>query len=241
MPNFAGVGEQVFRFKQFEIDQCDCAMKVGTDGVLLGAWVQLLPNDNVLDVGTGTGLIAMMLAQRELNCNIDAIEVEPECLQRAQYNFARTPWADRLQAFEADYNTWTDDKTYDLIVSNPPYFTNSTPSPEATRNRARHTDSLSLDVLIIKSASLLSDTGRMALVLPADSLDKVKIVAGESGLSIARLTRVKGNREAEVKRILIELSKQSVRLLEEELVIEEARRQYTSAYKALTKDFYLAM
>lgn len=216
-------------------------MKVGTDGVLLGAWVQLLPNDHVLDVGTGTGLIAMMMAQREPSCNIDAIEVEPECQQRARNNFARTPWADRLQAFEADYNTWTDDKTYDLIVSNPPFFTNSTPSPEATRNRARHADSLSLDVLITKSASLLSDTGRIALVLPADSLEKVKVLAEESGLFITRLTRVKGNQEAEVKRILIELSKQSVRLVEEELVIEQARHQYTSAYKALTKDFYLAM
>lgn len=235
------MGEQLFRFKQFAVDQCDCAMKVGTDGVLLGAWVDVKPDDSVLDVGTGTGLVALMLAQREVTCQIDAVELDKKCAERASVNFKNSSWSARLKLYQDDFRDFAPSVKYDLIVSNPPYFTNSNPSPVHERARARHMDSLPLEVLMTRCAHLLSEQGRLNLILPYEELNRVEALAKQHGLNLNRLTKVKGTPQAEYKRILIEVSKQSLTCIETELVIEVARHQYTKEYINLTRDFYLAM
>lgn len=230
-----------FRFKQFTIEQEGCAMQVGTDGVLLGAWAETSNAKQILDVGTGTGLIALMLAQRS-DAQIDAIDIHEGCVQCAAGNFAASPWADRLQAYQSSLQEFQPDKEYDLIVSNPPYFNNSQKAPDAGRNLARHTDSLSLEELVQHSARLLSPKGKLGLILPADQEDVLQTIIKQNGLNVARICRVRGLAHLPVKRLLIEASKLAVTKPEEtELTIEIARHQYTSEYVELTRDFYLNM
>lgn len=170
-----------FRFKQFTVYHDRCAMKVGTDGCLLGAWTPLPPTTtsplHVLDVGTGSGLIALMLAQRLPNAVIDAIDIDSGAIEQATYNFAQSPWPNRLRAHLCSLQEWHSLLTpspqwngqYDLIVSNPPYFVNSLPNPNQQRNMARHTDTLSYAELFSCCTQLLSPTGIFSIILPASA------------------------------------------------------------------------
>jgi tRNA1Val (adenine37-N6)-methyltransferase len=229
-----------FRFQQFLIEYGDCGMKVGTDGVLLGAWAgkDSLPK-RILDIGTGTGLIALMLRQR-FQVRVDALEIEPSCHEQCQKNFESSPWPQDLHAIKGDFNSWHSSVLFDLIVSNPPYFKQAAPAPDARRHLARHQDAgLSVPVLIEKSAKLLQTNGRLALILPIDQANEARTWAINAGLFEVRNCHIRGHTEKPWKRILLEWSNLPAETTSETLTLETSRGHRSAAYQALTADFYL--
>lgn len=235
--------ERVFHFKQFSISHNKCAMKVGTDGVLLGAWCSINGNGNCLDVGTGSGLIALMIAQRNPFFTITAIDIEENAACEAAENFKNSPWSDRLQSKLIDFKTFaeTTDKKFNAIVSNPPFFVNSLHCPDCNRTTARHTDTLPFDKLITYSAKILSPNGTLSIITPFDSEEIISNIASEARLTISRKTYVHPTTDAEPKRILWEFTPSSSNTNVEHITIELSRHVYTQEYIALTKDFYLKM
>ncbi len=229
-----------FQFKQFLIRQDKTAMKVGTDAVLLGAWAGTGWLLNILDVGTGTGLIALMVAQRFPGALIDAVEIDPESVQQARENVGSSQWRDRIHVIEADFLQWEPDRLYDLIVCNPPFFKDSLKSPVAEKNLIRHDDHLPLTDLIRRSSELLSPGGGLSIVIPMDRLPEAARAAFETGLNLNRILRVKGTVKAPVKRVLIHLGKNYLPVEMNEVAIEtEERGFYTETYRELTSEFYL--
>ncbi len=234
----------MFQFKQFSILQEKSAMKVGTDGVLLGAWARVQGQEKeVLDIGTGTGLIALMLAQRTTDkVNISAVEVEKEACEEAQYNFENSKWNHKLSLYNTSIKNHHPKVKYDVIVCNPPYFTDTLKTPLKTaRTLARHVDDLSFKELLTLTANLLPTTGNAFFVIPFKEEEYFIALAKESGLFVNKITRVKGREEVAVKRSLLAFSKQKHLIVEDELVIEIDRHVYTQDYINLTKEFYLKM
>ncbi len=228
-----------FQFKKFSIQQKSTAMKVGTDGVLLGAWSNI-SEENILDIGTGTGLIAIMLAQKTENSIIDAVELEVEAYKEAQQNIKNSKWANRITANNCAIQNYTTDKKYDLIISNPPFFTASTKAPNSDRNSARHTDDLSFKDLIEAVVKLLKLNGTLSLILPVTEAEHFIDLAKQKQLFLYRKCIVKPNPTKPAKRTLMEFSFSPNDVIQEELTIEtETRHQYTKEYISLTKDFYL--
>ena len=230
-----------FAFKQFTVRHDRCAMKVGTDGVLLGAWTDLSHSRRILDIGTGTGLIALMLAQRCMDARITAIDLDSAAVEQAQENIQASPWKDRIEALQQDICTYPPNGTFDTIVSNPPYFIDSLKCPDGQRSTARHTDTLDADRLIGKVSELLTSDGRFSIILPAEQTEDLIRVAGEKGLHPSRQTWVITRPGLSPKRILMELRKTPVTLQPDELVIELERHVYSEEYIALTQEFYLKM
>lgn len=228
-----------FLFKQFSITQEKAAMKVGTDGVLLGAWSKA-KEGKILDVGTGTGIIALMLAQRTKTALIDVIEIDKKASKEAQNNFNNSDWEERLISINSSIQNYHPQKKYDIIVSNPPFFINATKAPKANRNNARHTDTLSFDELIDSVKRLLANTGIFSLILPINEAELFIKLAQQNKLFLNRKCLVKPNPSKSAKRVLMEFSFSEKEIVEEELTIEtENRHEYTKEYISLTKDFYL--
>ncbi len=218
-------------------------MKVGTDGVLLGAWASTERCLRILDVGTGTGLIALMLAQRS-TAILDAIDIDPDACLQARENIAKSPFANRTQVYQTSLSEYKPDEhiKYDLIVSNPPYFIDSLKCPDTKRNLARHTDTLSLPDLLRDSRKLLAPEGNIALVLPFEQREYLIGLAREESLFPLRETHVSPVPDAIPKRLLIELSAKPVTEPElSYLTLEIERHRYTDEFIALAKDFYLKM
>lgn len=230
-----------FTFKQFTIRHDRCAMKVGTDGVLLGAWTDLDHSRQILDIGTGTGLIALMLAQRCPEARITAIDIDTDAIGQAYENIQASPWKERVEAKLQDICTYTGRGIFDTIVSNPPYFIDSLKCPDLQRNTARHTDTLDASRLIQKVVELLTPDGRFSLILPAEQTDELIALAESHGLYPSRQTWVITRPGLMPKRILMEFRKTPATFHPDELVIELDRHVYSEDYIALTKDFYLKM
>lgn len=232
-----------FRFKQFTVHQDKVAMKVGTDGVLLGAWVAIDKPQSILDIGTGTGLIALMLAQRSDAEQIDALEIDDEAYEQAVDNFENSAWADRLFCYHASYQEFTAeiDETYDLIVSNPPFYTEDYSSSDKKRDLARMNDSLPFEELINSSVRLLNERGKLAMIIPYKEENRLLKLALEYGLFPQKITRVKGTPHTEIKRSLLLFSFKENQVETDELVIEIARHHYTPEFTALVQDFYLKL
>ena len=231
-----------FQFKQFRIRHDRCAMKVGTDGVLLGAAAPVVGAKSVLDVGTGTGLIALMLAQREPQARICGVELDKEAAAQATENVADSPWADRVEICCQDFRQFQGPNTYDLIVSNPPYFVNSLLAPKAERAAARHTASLPYEDLLAGVVQHLSPEGSFSLILPSEVQAEFVRLAQEQGLHLYQQIWVQTTPKAAPKRVLMNFSFRADRPLEEEyLVIELERHSYSKDYIALTREFYLRM
>lgn len=228
-----------FRFKQFEVCHAGCAMKVGTDGVLLGAWASC--QQRILDVGTGSGLIALMLAQRFEAAQIDAVDIDGDAVRQATDNFAHSKWSNRLHCRQiAVQDLAKEDVRYDAIVSNPPYFVDSLKNPNLQRQTARHTDTLSYEELLASCEHLLTADGVLSLILPAESEQEVLDTAKSVGLYPIRLVHVYSKPGKPVKRILLELQKRNDQPCEEShFYIESATSPRSDEYTALTKDFYL--
>jgi tRNA1Val (adenine37-N6)-methyltransferase len=236
------VGSDSFSFKQFTIFQGNTPMKVGTDSVLLGAWVEVENPKHILDVGTGTGLLALMMAQRFKEATIDAVELNNGALIDANNNFKNSPFSERIHLIEADFNHFQTSRntTYDLIISNPPYFKNSLKSKAEGRNTARHQQELSLNTLLEKSVAILSKTGSIALILPEDLISELKHIAFQLGLHFTREAIVKSKPEGKIIRRMMILSQQaSEEIITEEIILHEGGRAYSEAVKQLTADFYL--
>ena len=222
-------------------------MKVGTDAVLLGAWCSLenYP-DSILDVGSGTGIIALMLAQRSDAMTIDAVEVEEKAYEQSVENFELSNWSDRLYCYNASFEDFViemseEEEKYDAIISNPPFYANAFETEDNARNKARFTSSLSFENLIIGASKLLSDSGEFSVIIPFKEEENFIKVANQNNLFPNNICRVKGTETSEVKRSLMRFSFTQNEIIEEELVIEISRHQYTEEYIKLTKDFYLKM
>ena len=233
-----------FQFKQFTIHQDRSAMKVGTDGVLLGAWTTLDHGpDTMLDIGAGTGLVALMLAQRSAASLIDAVEIDTNAFEQCVGNFEASPWADKLFCYHASFQEFYGemDEPYDLIVSNPPFFHEAISSGQPARDRARQNQSLPYTSIFEGVDKLLAKEGNLAMIIPFTAEGSVLDLAGSKGLYPCRITHVKGNPTAPYKRSLLQFCKTQGTPLIEELVIEHERHVYTQEYINLTKDFYLKM
>jgi tRNA1Val (adenine37-N6)-methyltransferase len=231
-----------FRFKQFTIYQDKCAMKVGTDGVLLGSWADCKNAKSILDIGTGTGLIALMLAQRS-NVKIDAVEIDEEASSQAKENVAKSDWKDSIQILNLPFQEFckSTNAKYDLIVSNPPYFQNSLFAPDKKRTDARHNSNLELEELLDGAIKLLNDNGVFSLILPYVEGTMFILKASEKNLFCTCQTKVLPRPNREPKRLLLEFMKIKKPLVEQEIIIElNKRHEYSDAYKNLTKEFYLA-
>ena len=227
-----------FRFKQFAIEQDDVAMKVGTDGVLLGAWVDCEGAKRILDIGTGTGVIALQMAQRNPNAKVYAVEIDEATAHRARANFDASAWAERLEVEQTAVQGFVPSEKFDFIVSNPPYFVDSLLPPDAKRSTARHTHDLTFEELDEAVARLLAEGGRFALILPVAEFEKYLTI---TQLNVVRRCDVHPVEGGAVKRIMAEFAKcKPTAIANENIAIEKGSRgDYTDDYRALTKDFYL--
>ncbi|WP_299105696.1 tRNA1(Val) (adenine(37)-N6)-methyltransferase [uncultured Winogradskyella sp.] len=233
-----------FKFKEFSVNQDQCAMKIGTDGVLLGAWTSVEQNPfSVLDIGSGTGVLSLMIAQRSFAENIEALEIDADAFEQCAENFENSPWADRLFCYHAsllEFVEEVDDK-FDLIICNPPFYSEDYKTENKSRDLARFNDAMPFEHLIFAVANLLSKDGLFSVVIPVKEERDFIELASESGLFPNRILHVKGNLDSEIKRSLLEFSFTKSKTKTSQLVIETARHQYTEAYIQLTKDFYLKM
>lgn len=228
-----------FQFKQFLIRQSGCAMKVGTDGVLLGAWSDVSGAKHILDIGTGTGLIALMLAQRAPEALIHAIDIDADAYRQASENVAASKFEDRVEVLHSSLQAYAPSTRYNLIVTNPPYFRSGTRSPDKRRAIARTDDHLSTEELCSHAWSMSEEQGRLCLVQVAEEADFVIDCARDAGWHLEEWLRVIPRPQAEAKRVLLSFSKEPNPTREGELILELERHQYSPEYRALTQDFYL--
>ncbi|AVR45250.1 tRNA (adenine-N(6)-)-methyltransferase [Christiangramia fulva] len=240
------MSQKPFKFKQFTINQDRCAMKIGTDGVLLGAWTSLEHSpETILDIGAGTGIIALMLAQRSEAFQIDALEIEENAYEQAVENFEASDWGDRLFCYHAGFDEFVeemqDEEKYDLIISNPPFHSEDYKSGNDHRDKARFADALPLTELIEGASLLLSENGNFDIIIPYSEEEKAVQIAKNFGLFPRKITRIKGTEDTPVKRSLISFHSGKTETEIDELIIEISRHNYTEKYKALVKDFYLKL
>ncbi len=235
----------MFRFKQFAIEQDRTPMKVGTDGVLLGAWVATTGEErHILDIGTGTGVIALMMAQRTsagIDAMIDAVEIDLESATQAAENVAASRWSERVTIHHTQIQHFSPSTKYDLIVTNPPYFVDSLLSPDAGRTTARHTTDLSFGEIVESAARLLAPDGRLAIILPTQESQRFEAEATPL-LSATRRCEVYSREGGAVKRVMCEykLTPHATPTEQEQITIESGRPpEFTAEYRELTRDFYL--
>jgi len=231
-----------FKFKKFTVYQEKCAMKVGTDAVLLGAWVNTGGVRQILDVGTGTGLIALMCAQRS-EALIDAVEIDQAAAEQAFENVSNCLWSSRIKVIKDSFQHFAQSDSalkYDLIVSNPPYFSNSLKSPQKTRSLARHNDELSMESLLFYSARLLNSGGVLGIIVPFDGYRNIVASAHFNGFYVMRQLLIRPKEGKNFTRVMLELSMKSKQEIINELTLRKAgSNDYTEEFKLLTRDFYL--
>jgi tRNA1Val (adenine37-N6)-methyltransferase len=231
---------QDFHFKKFSIQHDKATHKVGTDGVLLGAWVEVSRATRVLDIGTGSGVIALMIAQRtNPSVLIDGVEIQETDSAQASENVARSPWADRVKIYHTSIENFQTTNQYDLIVSNPPFFVNSSLPPDRERGIARHTKQLNFETLLTVTEKLLIHDGIVAVILPLEESKHFASQASYSGYFLVRALEVKSREGKPIERVLMEFSKIKSLLKIETLAIYNAGNDWSESYRALTRDFYL--
>ena len=235
----------MFSFKQFTVQQDKCAMKIGTDGVLLGAWCPIDNNPfSVLDIGAGTGILSLMLAQRSNAEQIDSLEIDEEAYEQCVENFENSPWSDRLFCFHAGLDEFVDEPEdeYDIIISNPPFYSEDYKTDSSQRDLARFQDALPFEDLIEAADLLLSENGIFAVIIPYKEEERFIDLCAEVELFPVKVTRVKGSHTTPIVRSLLAFKRYELSVLTaDELVIEINRHEYTDDYINLTKDFYLKM
>lgn len=234
-----------FNFKKFSVNQDKCAMKIGTDGVLLGAWCPVDNNPfSVLDIGAGTGILSLMLAQRSHAEQIDALEIDEDAYEQCVENFENSPWSDRLFCFHAGLDEFVDEPEdeYDLIISNPPFYSENYKTDDSQRDLARFQDALPFEELVGAADLLLSENGIFAVIIPYKEEERFLDLCAQVELFPVKVTRVKGTPNTPIVRSLLAFKRYELSVLTaDELVIEISRHEYTDEYIELTKDFYLKM
>lgn len=236
------MSQQTFVFKKFSLHQHKCAHKVGTDAVLIGSWAQVNEANSILDIGTGTGIIALMMAQKS-HANIDAIDIEQGSFEQASENASHSIWAKRIKVYQSSLQDFANStsKKYDVIITNPPYFVDSSKAPDEERSRARHTDTLTFLDLIVGVKKILNDKGMFYIILPTKEAIDFKALAEKNNLHLVKLLRIKTKSTNQLEKrhiMLFKFVKGS--FTEQILSIEnEGRHNYTEEYKQLTGDFYL--
>lgn len=233
-----------FKFKQFSVNQDQCAMKIGTDGVLLGAWASLKTNPfAILDIGAGTGVLGLMLAQRSTAEVIDALEIDDDAYEQCVDNFEQSPWGDRLFCYHASLEEFAEeiDDEYDLIICNPPFYAEDYKTENESRDLARFQDAMPFEHLLQSVSILLAPEGTFHVIIPFNEEEKFIALAKTFLLFPNTICHVKGNPESEIKRSMLQFSFSESETQVETLTIETKRHQYTEEYTNLTKDFYLKM
>jgi tRNA1Val (adenine37-N6)-methyltransferase len=236
------MGQPHFTFKQFEIFQDRCAMKVSTDSIVLGSWAPVQGCRRILDVGTGTGILALMLAQRTPHdVQIDAVELDPAATEQAEENVNQSPWRERIRVIHQNVLTYAAPR-YDLIVTNPPYFLHGQILPDAARQRARHTGELDHQSLLAAVQRLLAPDGLFALILPVDVAGSFVSLAAGQDWHVQRRCAVETRRGKTPALMLLVLTRSDVAMTEEEtLCLREADHRYSAEFTALADAFYLNM
>ncbi|MDE5808104.1 MAG: methyltransferase [Muribaculaceae bacterium] len=234
---------ETFTFKKFTIRHANSSMKVGVDSIVLGSWVEVESARSILDVGTGCGLLALMCAQRNPEATISAVDIDKKSLEEAKYNFGLSPWASRLSAYLKDYNEIKEER-FDLIISNPPYFKSGIKPGIHPREQARHQGSLSPKVILRKGVNLITDNGTIGMILPYEQMNEVINESRKLGLSIFRALKIKGRKDLECKRVIMEFKNdkkynRDAEIRVEELILEQTPNCPTDEFKRLCKDFYL--
>lgn len=230
----------IFRFKQFEVDQAGCAMRINTDGVLLGASAAHPHPVAILDIGTGTGVIAMMLAQRFPEAKVDAVEIDIPAAATADRNFTNSPFAARTAVFPLSIEDYVPAEKYDLIISNPPYFVNDLKNPEKRKEIARHADAYFFDMLLRKASAMLKEDGALWLILPVRQAEKVVVNAVLQKLFPRKIIQIYSDVTKEPFRQIICLGFGMQTVVHEQVYIYAAEGIYTDQYKQLLRDFFLA-
>ncbi|RZF59654.1 tRNA1(Val) (adenine(37)-N6)-methyltransferase [Sphingobacterium corticibacterium] len=231
----------IFRFKQFEIDQGNCAMKINTDGVLLGSSTNFPEARRILDVGTGTGVIALMLAQSHPHALIDAVEIEEDACQQANINFQKSDFAERLQVFPGSFADLQPELAYDLIVSNPPFYTNSLHNPDTRKRLAKHTDILFFEKLLSFVSRYLTDNGQFKLIIPVALADEeIAPILADYKLYVQDEIAISSfSKELPIRKIW-GIGKKEVLLETQAFHIYAERGIYSADYKTLLKPYFLA-
>ncbi|AZQ62837.1 methyltransferase domain-containing protein [Flammeovirga pectinis] len=232
---------KTFKFKQFEIGQEKCAMKIGTDGMLLGAWADLSGCNTMLDIGTGSGLISLMCAQRYSELKIIGIDIDLGASEQAEENFKNSPWKERLSVKHIDFSELTLDTKVDAVVSNPPFFKDSYKANTDERTKARHSDHLTLESLFHSSAKILNKGGKLILIYPFDQVEDIYNVASENSFYIAKHCEVAHNIKKPVKRVLLEFCYQNLNdenIVSKLYLKENNSNDFSEQYIALTNKFH---
>ncbi|WP_018338376.1 tRNA1(Val) (adenine(37)-N6)-methyltransferase [Butyricimonas synergistica] len=230
-----------FQFKKFMIRQDKCAMKVGTDGVLLGAWADLTAAHRLLDIGTGTGLIAIMAAQRNSTIQIDAVEIDPVACEQAKVNVQNCPWKERIRLFQGRVQDFKPTYLYDVITCNPPFFINSTKNPELNRALARHCETLTHEDILNVAEKLLTPEGKLCVILPVPETEHFITLAQPRKWFVNKFTTIHPTPNKPPKRKLLEISRKQEPTENKTIILEIERHFYHETYAQLTKDFYLKL
>ncbi len=227
---------KLFTFKQFTIQQSKEVFRVGTDGVLLGALASIEGALNILEIGTGTGLISLMLAQRNSEAQFFGIDINKEAAELTKNNFEKSPFSLRLKNAHQDFKDFETGEKFDLIVSNPPYFEASDSEKDKV---ARQTVELNFRQLVSKSSQMLSEKGILSVIIPAEAGNDFIALAKENSLFLIRRINIKGIENSKLKRLILEFSLSEEELSESEFIIEKSPRQYSDQYLELTKEFHV--
>ncbi|MGN0019585.1 MAG: tRNA1(Val) (adenine(37)-N6)-methyltransferase [Sphingobacterium hotanense] len=231
----------VFQFKQFAVDQQDCPMRINTDGVILGAYASTHSPQHILDIGTGTGVIALMLAQRFEDATVTGVEIDELAAHTAKENFTASPFVDRLELVNSDIFLWNPSINYDLIVSNPPFYINSLHNPDARRKTAKHTDVAFFEGLLRFVALYLKSTGKLQIIVPVELKDFLVSMAATQGLHLLEELKIRSFDDAEPIRLILSFAKtQIIEISSEDFVIYRNRGEHSDAYRQLLKPFFLA-
>lgn len=232
----------MFHFKKFSIDDTTAAMKIGTDAVLLGAWAPCENETRILDIGTGSGILALMMAQRNINTLVDAVEIDPDAASLAHQNIQLSPWPDLIHIFNSsiqEFSAGTENK-YSMVISNPPFFTDSLKAPGKARTMARHNDILPVTELLECTSNLLTENGNAAFIIPADAFENWKQKAAKLKLYPEHITSVKSSPGLKAHRVLVTFSRnEKSAVIESEISIYLSKSVYSNEYMELTKEFYL--
>ncbi|MCC7502404.1 MAG: methyltransferase [Flavobacteriales bacterium] len=228
-----------FQFKQFSIHQDRCALKVGTDSVVLGAWTNVEGAKRILDIGTGTGVLALMAAQRTSDAHVDAVEIDDASAGQAAENVAGSPWSGRMRVHRLDVRRMSASEPYDLILCNPPFYAGEMDSPDARKGLAKHSGELSFEELIEAVRKLLADEGRFTCIIPLNREEELVELAEGAWLGLERRCVLHYLEGRPPKRVLLEFVRGGGAAEKEELTVERAPGQFTEGYRALLKDFML--